>query len=353
MANDHYYNVENHQIWFAGKESPFRTLSPQAKDTFAAGITAFPMPIKLRRIPRFYQRKKKIAQDIAGQLDFGYLAHHGVEDFEVTLTGDMYDFSMMYFLTSLCTTTDNTPTGYYTHTYETDRDPSRATNPPSFPMIYKMVNDEAANANDIWVYWSGCVIKKISLSSSNNAMVTCAITILVAKSTVGSTALTTQPTTTIPTVFDAENAVITFTKGGTAVPGKIEGWEISYETGAYLHKAQGEDTPEEALHANRVIKLMLNWRPKYEPDAIVNTDLPTAASDLDCTIKISRDTANDYVEFKFEKLWNMAAEDGTWDFNDYWFQQRLNLIIKPTLYEAGGVLDITEVNSLDDDRYET
>lgn len=351
MVNDFKYNVENHQIFFTGKENPFRTLSPQAKDVFAAGITVYPLPIKLTRIPRFYQKTKKVRSQIAGIADFGYLAHHGYEDLIITLSGDMLDFSMMHFLTSACTTTDNTPVGFYTHVYATTT--AKATSPPTFQMVYKMINDEEANANDIWILFTGCILKKASIKSAVNSTITCELEIHAANATVGATALTTEANTTIMRTFQADDAVVTFTKATAAVPGKIIEWEIIYDAGHFLSKAQGESKPEEALNGLRDIHLKLKWVPQYEPDGIVNDDLPETDDDLDCTIKISRNTTNDYVEFAFQKLWNSLAEDGAWDFNDYYFSQGLDLVIKPTAYEAGGVLTITEVNLLDDDRYET
>jgi|GEM_PF-5361434 len=349
MTNDSYYNVENHQIWFTAKELSHRT-SSYGKDTFDAGMTVYPMPIQLKTIPRFYNKNKKQVAYTAGKgPDPSYFAKHGKEKIMINLEGNMYDFSMLYFLTSICTTTG--PSGStYTHTCALST--VRATTIPTFQMVYKMVNDEPANANDIWVLFTGCIVKRAHIKAPQNQLITCAYEIEASISVVGSTALTTQPSTTHRRLLHSDMGVITFTRGGSNVPGKITDWEIDYDDGKYLHHAQGEESPEEAMNSHRMVKLIIDWLPKYEPDALVKDDDPDGDHNVNFTVKISRNTSTDYVQFAFAKIWNMAEEDGNFDYNDYYFKQKLNFIGLSSEYETGAETTITLKDAFDNTRYE-
>lgn len=344
------YNVENHNIWFGPKESAFRTTA-YGKDTFDAAMTVYPMPMQLTRTPRIYLKRKKVVEHIPGYVDPGYAAHHGFGKGEMVLNGPMYDLSMMYFLWTACTTADDTPSGgLYTHTYATTT--ARAARPPTFPMVYKLVNDAAANAQDEWVLYTGCTFKKAVITGNPNERLDLQITIEFAKETVGGTALSSEPYTTLTRAFDFDDAVITFTKATVAVPGVCDWWQIIIDNGSMLDKAGGETYAERASNGPRKVQLKMKWRFFSKPTELVNEDAPADADDLDCTIKISRNTTSDYEQFAFEKLWNEAAEDGSWDWNDYKMNQMLNLTIKPTARETGAKLTHTAVNALTDARYE-
>ena len=79
---------------------------------------------------------------------------------------------------------------------------------------------------------------------------------------------------------------------------------------------------------------------------------PETASDIDITIKTSRNTTSDYLQFAFEKLWSIDQGDIDFSFQDYYLMGNVTYILKPTTYETGAKLTITEVNALDDDFYE-
>ena len=148
-------------------------------------------------------------------------------------------------------------------------------------------------------------------------------------------------------------------KGGVAYPGSILSADIVYNDGTVLFKPANELYATEPLNGNPDIQVRLDFGTKdetFSEDFMTAPLAPATASDVDISIKPYRNATNDYTEFVFEKVWCIDSPDGTWDFeleSLIMMQHSNTFIIKPVAYEAGAQLTITEVNALDDDRYET
>lgn len=344
------FNADNHQIYFSAKEATFNV--PTNTTTNLAAQTFYPSPVKLRRTPYVTLKKNKVI-DYVGNVgpDPGYFGDHGYSEGTITLSGELHDFSLMYFLCKACTTADDTPgAGQYTHTYASTT--ARTASPPSFALFYKLVNDDSGQTK-LRLY-TGCVVQSCEISGTEGGMINASFTIAFTKLWEG-TALNTYPTAQTTNIFDVGKAVVSYTKATTAYTGKCINFTIRYDDGTYLHKATGEEYPGEALNGRRKVTVTLNWMPhtKNHIDDVITTPLgATAASDLDITIKISRDTSTDYLEFAFEKVWNTEYDDPDWDDRDK-LSHKCTFICKSAAYETGAKYTITEVNALDDDRYET
>lgn len=276
----------------------------------------------------------------------------------MTLTMDMIDLSMMYYLLKATTTTDDTPSAsLYTHVYATTT--AQTSPPPTFQMVYKIVNYESGN--NINTLFVGCTLAGVAISIRPGSPVQLTLDIKFAKTIASNSpvALTDYPSFGTLVNYTFERTEITVKKGGTAYPGTVRGLDIVYLDGTVLHKPANEEYASEAINGNPDIQLKIDFAPKDETwsaDTLTAPLAPATASDLDITVKMYRHTTNDYTEFAFEKLWCIDTPDGTWDFEietAILMQHTPTFIIKPTAFETGAKLTITEVNALDDDRYET
>ncbi|MCJ7481519.1 MAG: hypothetical protein MUO31_00985 [Thermodesulfovibrionales bacterium] len=328
----------------------------QGKDTAnLVGDTFFRLPGRLLKIPYIYIKRNKTYERVANTKFWGHIAHEGYQNGKMTLTMDMIDLSMLHYLCKACTTTDNTPAGYYTHAYVTTT--AQLSPPPTFQMVYKIVNYESGN--NINALFVGCVLSGVAISIPQNGKAQLTLDIKFARVIASNTpvALTTYPDWGVLKAYD--HATMTIKKTDTSYPGTILSADIVYNDGTVLFKPVNELYASEALNGNPDIQVRLNFAPKDETfaaDTMTAPLAPATASDIDISIKLWRNITTDYTEFAFEKCWCIDSADGTWDFEletAIMMQHSTTFIIKPVTFETGAKLTITEVNSLDDDRYET
>lgn len=344
------FSADNQQVFFSAKEATFNV--PTNTTTNLAAQVFYNMPIRLRRTPYISLKKNRVV-DYVGNVgpDPGYFGDHGYTEGTMTLSGDLVDLSLLYFLCKACTTTDDSPAAsYYTHVYASTT--ARTAPPPSFAIFYKLTNDDSGQTK-LRLY-TGCVVQSFEISASEGGMVQGSITIAFSKIW-AATALNAYPTESTLNSLDAGKGVVTYTKATTAYTGKAIAWKIKYDDGTYLHKACGEEVAGEPLNGKRKVTVSLTWQPhtKNHIDDIDTTPLgATTASDLDITIKISRDTTYDFISFAFEKVWNETYDDPDWDEKDK-LVHTCTFICKSATYETGAKYTVTETNQLDDDRYET
>lgn len=355
MANENYFDIRNHFLCWKGPETAFRT-NAQGKDTAnAIGDTFFRMPGRLLRIPYTYIKRNKVYEKVSNTKFWGYIAHEGYKEGKITLTTDMIDLSMLYYLTKACTTTDNIPIGYYTHVYATTT--PQTSPPPTFQMIYKIVNYESGN--NINALFVGCTLSGIAISKPQEGKAQLTLEIKFARVIPSNipVALTAYPSWGTLKAYD--HATMTIKKLGVAYPGTLLSADIVYNDGTALFKPANELYASEAINGNPDIQVKIVFAPKdktYAADTMTAPLAPATASDIDITIKLWRHITNDYTEFAFEKCWCIDPGDGTWEFEletIIMLQHTTTYIVKPVAYEAGAKLTITEVNLLDDDRYET
>jgi hypothetical protein len=414
------YNVENHKMFISAKESAFRTNSHGADTANEAGDTFYPLGLQLTRIPRFYLRRNKVQTALAGFVDWGYCARQGYEIGTMTLSGEIKDFSQMYFFLG-STTTDGTynadtvasgqgtstitmtasttialnalaglkgtftgSTTEYTissntassgsavqitlgtnspadangktftlsaHSHQFLTTTARPSTPPSFQLLYKLVNDTGAESS--WTLFVGCIITQVELTAAKNSPWTATFTIEFANAIAG-VALTSEPDPRSLENIHIDRTVISITHATTAYQCFVNSFSITIVTGFYLQKAAGEIRAGRALRRMRDFKLRMDI---VAMEKIVLTDFedtdPTATTtDLDVTLTYTRVTSYDTLTFAFEKVWAIGVSYD-WAENDYHLQGAVEFMIKPTTFETGAKLTITEINSLDDDRYET
>jgi hypothetical protein len=342
------YNVENHKLFISAKETAFRT-SAAGKDTYSAATTYYPLGIQLTRIPRIWLRRKKIVQEIAGYADWGHVSRQGYEIGMLQLTGEIKDFSQMLYYFGTCTTIDNSPdTGYYTHVFTTTT--ARPSTIPSFQLLYKLANETSAES--IYSLLTGCIVTQVQLSATKTNAIQATISIEFAN-IVAATAPNAEPEPRAVENLHIDKITFTLTKATTAYNVLFQGFTITIKTGFYLYVAAGEDRASRALKVKRDFRITLNI---LAMEKIAMTDFedldPATASDLDLTMVHTRVTTYDVLTFAWEKLWSTTNEYD-WGESDYHLQGTHEFMIKPTTFESGAKLTVTEVNELDDDRYET
>lgn len=348
-----YYDQEDCGWYFSAKETAFRTNAAGKDTTNANNYVYYPFPIRHVKWSLMFLSKNKVVRQMAGVgPDIGEIQHGEFDIGKITLTGDLIDFSLLYFLCKACTTTDNDPVGYYTHEYVSTTARSTAV---SFQIFNKHVNPTGAQS--ILKLLVGAIVTKIVISGSQNGNLKCAISIEFANIVAG-TALTAPgyPTFAALRILTFEDAIITFTKGGVSYDGKANAFEWEFNDGSALHKCAGESKPEEYLLLPRSNTIKIDWLPKTSGILTdLFTDEPTEADDIDLILKIARNTISDYIQCSWQKIFPIAAPK----MIDYAYNNAKLVIpgiqyaCKPAWQETGAKWTVTEVNSLDDDRYET
>ena len=358
MANASYYVDRDHGICWA-PETAFRTTAQGLNTANAAGDTFYRLPIQVVNVPLWYIKRGRYYERLAGDKYWGDIGFDGYEEGKITLSGNMLDCSMLYYLTKACTTTDNSPSGgLYTHVYATTT--AQAATPPTFSLLIKFVNAESGN--NIFVLLLGCHLTALAITGSkDNKKIQGSLSIEFASAIAGAD-LTTWPTFGTINPYLWGRTKIDYKKGATAYPGSILGFEIIYDDGSMLNTIVDNETANEVLNGNPDIRVGLNFVPKDETHFEDTTKAPLApatASDINITIKMYRSkpeaSSTDYTQFAFEKLWNIE-DAGDWGFalrRLTALNHATKFIIKPAGYETGAKLTITEVNALTDDRYET
>jgi hypothetical protein len=346
------YDQETCGWFFSAKETAFRTNAAEKDTTNGATYVYYRFPIRDVKWTLVFMKRGKIVRQQAGVgPDIGEILRGGYDVGKVTLEGELVEFSLLYFLCKACTTADNTPAGFYTHTYVNTT--ARGTG-VSFQIFNKHLND--AGANTILNLLVGAIVKKITVSGSQNQLLHCAIEIQFANIVAG-TALTAPgyPVQSSLRSLEFGDAVITFTKGGVAYDAKALSWEWTVDDGCELHKCSGEAKPEEYLRLPRRCLFKAVWLPKT---LALLTDMwddePDETDDVDLTLKISRNTTSDYIQCAWAKAYPIEAPLSlSYSYHNAKLVAPITYAAKPAWQETGATWTITEVNSLDDDRYET
>jgi hypothetical protein len=358
MSDNALYRYENQKMcWIP--EAAYRKNDSVVDEANDATDTAFRMIGRFLEEPLIFKKRGKVYSRVAGVgPDYGYIAHHGYGEGKLLITMDMIDLSLMYYLCKACTTTDDSPSaGKYTHVYASTT--ARTVPPPSFGLLWVNTNNDTDN-NLIYLY-TGCVARSVKITGGlDQNTIQIQLEVYFANCVTG-TALTNPGYPAFGTLknYTFDRTSITYKKGGVSYAGLCNNFEITYDDGTNTHKQANSLYPDEAHNGNRHIQINLGFAPKQIEaiqDTLTNPLAPATASDLDITVKMYRDATNDYTEFAFEKLWAINTPDGTWDYEvqgTRYLHQAPNFILKPTDFEAGAKLTITEVNALDDDRYET
>ena len=150
-------------------------------------------------------------------------------------------------------------------------------------------------------------------------------------------------------VFHMEEAVLTYKKGGVAREGKIKSYTYTYKTDKMLDKGGGEKLMSYVQSPNVVENFLdVSWEAQSLNDIADMRLDPVTANNLDVDLKISRNTTNDFFKIDFPDAYG-ELNDGAYVNG----QLRNDLKIYFNPHESSGNHILTEINTLDDDRYET
>lgn len=343
------YLAENQWAYFTKKETAFRTNS-EGKDTdLAATDTVYCMPVRNHRVTQPPPIRDFVHQHITGYTGQGYLGRGTYPGNRINVAGDMDAFSLLYFLCSGCTTTDDTPAaGYYTHVYATST--ARTIPPPTTQVLIRQENATAGeNINRLWV---GAALRRAEVSWAAGTIPQARYEFEAARA-VTQVALNSYPTfpahPAYPNLDDGAAGTDFIKKATAAYNGAISGFRLVYDNGARLFRGCGGSYPLDVRTGKRSI--MLETLQLVEDDTLFADSHgldPTAANDVDITLRLYRNTTNDYVQFAFEKLQPIRCVSSLYD--DFIYQLTTQWVLNP--HETGNKLTITVVDDLDDDRYE-
>lgn len=340
------YYLKDSNMFFSAKETAFRT-NAHGKDTAnQAADTFYAFPISIQDgWTHIWERKKFSKHKDVGSKFITQINMDGYEDIILTVSGPVLNHSLfMFFGTDVCATTDNSPSaGYYTH--RCNSDDTYPAEPPSFQILRKIEN--GVGAQDIWNLFVGCIVTNYEESNGTDGIITGKYTIHCAK-VIDGVALTTEPSRMNKDYFNIEYAVMTWTKAAAGYNGQLKSYTLKLTTDKSLWKGATESYPSVKLSANSIeftldFKFLTFVKSTYED----SQDDPHSDHDKDLTLRVSRNATNDYIQYSFVKLFQKFMEI---EFDNILLE---NHHICKNPHETNNQWNITEVNDLDDDRYET
>ena len=276
-----------------------------------------------------------------------HISKNGYKEQRVTFSGPLIDLSWMYYLCDQAVTTDDTPgAGFYTHVY--DSTVAHQNPPKSFKLMRVLTNDNGSSVETKISLWVGCTVINVSLDGGQDGTINASFEVLLGKEVAG-VALTTPPTYPAKDFFNFFDGVLTWTKATVALKYMLQSFKYEFTTDKRFNKGNVDYFATAVLSPNRVaVKLNISAR-AMELDVYDDTqDDPHTDHAKIATFKISRNTTNDYLQFSFV---NCFQDLESQDFVDGFELVGIDTWINP--HETGSKHTITEVNNLDDDRYET
>ena len=342
------FKIDNMQMGWR-RETAFRTTAEGLDTTNANSAVYYSFGIKNFKMKLLRFKRNKNWVTAHGYTDWASIEEKQYEALEWELEGDLCDLMMLKMLVAaLITNTD--ATSYRTRVYATTT--SRSAEKPSIQVFQYLVNDTGAQT--IANLLLGTQLKKMKITWAQAANVKCTFTFESAKP-IAFTALTSPgfpakiPVDAAGAVlrpYNISDIVVSLKKGGTAYQGVTVGGSITYDDGAKLHHGDGEAYAGRIVQGFRQImienlRVMLKEKALYDD---VNGLAATAASDVDLTIKMSRNTTSDYLEFAFQKLLAEEASFEEWE-NEFNLVGTYNYKLKPASFETGAVLTITQADS--------
>lgn len=331
------------------RETAFRTTAEGLDTTNGAANTFYSLGIQNMKVKLLRFRRNKVWQIAAGHTDWGSILEGEYEALEWSAEGDLVDLMMIKMLVGAAITNADATT-YRTRVYATST--ARSAAKPTIQVFQQFINDAAANAQDMNILLVGTQLRKLVITWAKSAPVKATLTFQSAKP-IAFTPLNTYPAKlpvnasgAVLQPYHNVDTVVTFAKGGTTYQATPSGGSITYDDGSSLYHGDGESYAGQVLQGFRQISVD-NLRLLIKEKAIIddiNGLSSTAASDVDLTVKMSRNTTSDFLQFAFQKL---LAQDGTFEewHEDYHLLGLLNLKLKPASYETGAVLTITQADS--------
>lgn len=348
------YKVSDTKWGWRGPEGAFRDFDGNTTrdETNAADGTFWALPVFIgSENPVLVRKRKKFSQWRAGSRFVKQLNFDEYSELILTFTGPVINRSWLYYLTDACATADDTPsTNYYTHQY--DNADTHANPPKSFELIHRIPNDKSGGGESIVLLYTGCVVTNYVERADLGSQIAIGTWTVKAANCIAGTDLTTPGWPEYPQkgFFTFDMATLTWTKGGTALNGHFKGYTFSFNTDKALIREGGSYYAVGAKSPNNTdVMLSIDWAPTETDSYDDSQDDPLTALNKDITLKIARNTTTDYFQITIADGFQDLAGDPTWVEGNMW--ESHNFYMNPA--EAASSLDLTEVNDINDDRYET
>jgi len=340
------YLAENSHLYISAKETSFRTNSAGKDTALTAGTTVYSKPVigGLTLAPT--DSYKFTLPRGSGYSGPAYISPLKRISPRVDLSGYLQSFRPMYFLCGGCTTVDEG--SYYSHTYSTTT--SRTAPPPSTQILIRQENASSAqNFNNLWV---GSIVESCRISWQAGDAPRAAWSFRLCKA-ISQSNLDSWPSydtkAPYPSVDDGSSGTDFIKKGGTAYEVTLTAFEIIYKSGIEHIFGIGDAYPVAAAYISR--NIILRTKMLVEEKAIL-TDMSSlsvsSANDIDVTLRLYRNTTNDYLKFSFEKLFPVEVSYAYYD--NYLYELSVDWILNPV--ESGNKLTIEEANSVDETQYD-
>jgi len=340
MVGSYPYYFEDSGWYYYGKETAFRT-NAQGKDTaHLVGDTVFPIPYVLEEGYAWIRQRKDFKRVwTAGSKFMSHVSFVGYKDLIIKMSGPVLTHDLlMYFGTDICTTSD---AAVYTH--QCDSADTFPATPPTFQMVRILTNHDATES--IAEQFCGCMVVDYEERADAKGQLIGTITIHAAL-VIAADVPDVLPERTNVRAFTLADGVLTWNSN----VGVLRDWFFTYKTDKKLLRGGGDYYPIIPLLPNKVeMYVELKWTP-YETDTYDDSqDDPHAAANKDLVMKFSRDTSLDYWQVTINDFFQDMLEDG--DFEEGIIHEIHRIEVNP--HDAGSNWDLTEINSLTDDRYET
>jgi hypothetical protein len=343
-----FFTVEGSHIFWSKKEGTFNSLPWSEEDNNGVGDGdggAYQhLPMKLSSGYIANSKPLFVAMHCHGQgSDYAYLKRHGREKpIRLTLTGELWNFNMLYQMCKACTTGEAVEDVY---PHEVDTTDTRGT--PSFQLYMELDHDTDPIA---WEFM-GCIITKWSISWSLNNTVQLSIDIECASQNLVDdssyhyidTNIPAMPTTSF---YSSDLLTLTWKKGGTAIDGKFRSFKLTWNDNYKIERYHG-DANLAIKKGPREIDVEFEW----EPTDTESHDEAVAAvtdRDIDISCYLIRTADSDECKIELEKLAWKDYEVG--DISEYTWKQNHVLIMNPN--ETGKKITITQKNALTNAFYE-
>jgi hypothetical protein len=312
--------------------------------------TFYHLPIHVgRRNPFINHEIWELLELAAGSSDPTYLKRKTKFTPDISLSGDVVDHSMLHMLTGKVETADDTPgASYYTHEYDIAHTPH--TTRPSLGLLMKCAN--AGTGNDLLLFFGGVKHNHYHESldfrgeAAQNMQGTLDFQI---GYMIAGTDLTTWPSYPVKVPFNrAHLTTKTFNDGDAAINANIVGYELDISNDKRFKWSGGSYYPAGIYAPNsRTHNLTLTVEDYALNVAGIYRDNPTTANNHDFQFKFVRTTNQDE--------WHITHTNCLYKFQGYeWGDQLLTKVgVKYNAEEASPVYKLTEINNLDDNRYET
>ena len=246
------------------------------------------------------------------------------------LSFDMTSWWPLYYALGTCATTDDTPTGYETHIFDT----LETDYLPSFVLehVHKAGTPEIRN-------YLGCTVNKLTLSGSKADPIKASVDYIAQSVKTDASVETVAAITTDPYLTTESSLLFDFANSGAATSlsadTTIDNWQLTIDNNLYAEPTcAGSTTKQIARPKPQQLNYTLTWaKPMTDDDEY---DLFAAGTEFAAQLYVVRDAVNDYLKLTFEEGVIESAPDSIDSSTGLKMQ---------TMTAKMGILDATAANN--------